>query len=594
MTTPRLGMTELTENQAGASAVANLAWRRLEAVMCATIVDRDLTAPPGSPTEGAVYIPAATATGAWTGHEGKLLVYLSGWYAHTPKAGFIIYVVDEAKKFIYNGATWDEITAGSGSVPSGTGFTHITAGVQDGAAKLVENADVHASAGIALSKLESIANARLVGNVSGAGATPALVTLDNDATLAANSSTTVPTQQAVKGYVDSVAQGLSPKTSVRVATAAAGTLASSFENGDTVDGVVLATGDRILIKDQASGAENGIYVVAASGAPTRATDFDTAAEIQAGAFVFVEEGTVNADSGWVLTTDGTIVVNTTALAFTQFSGAGQITAGAAMTKTGNTLDVAVDGSTIEVSGDALRVKDAGITYAKIQDVSATDKVLGRSTAGSGDVEEIPCTATGRAVIGAASAAAARAAVGAANTTFSWWYEFGPYNSSGAAAGAVTLSGQASAITDATDPDGHFVGRSAADGNRTEVHFSFPVPDELDLTQPVTATVYYRIHAAGTGADVEIEMTAREVSDDELTVSGGTQFDVANVKSVNSYASADEVIHALGTVFGANTMSAGADVRGVFFRDAQAGNADDTFAGTITFSKVKFSGTRLTT
>lgn len=196
--------------------------------------------------------------------------------------------------------------------------------------------------------------------------------------------------------------------------------------------------------------------------------------------------------------------------------------------------------------------------------------------------------------GASTAAGARLNLGASNTTFSWWYEFGPYNFSGAAAGAVTLSGQASAITDATDPDGHFTGRSSADGNRTEVHFSFPVPDELDLTAVVTATVYYRIHAAGTGAAVEIEMTAREVSDDELTVSGGTQFDVANAKSVNSYAAGDEVLHALGTVFGANTLSAGADVRGVFFRDAQAGNADDTFAGTITFGKVKFSGTRLTT
>jgi hypothetical protein len=142
---------------------------------------------------------------------------------------------------------------------------------------------------------------------------------------------------ATKAYVDAAAQGLSAKDSVRVATTAAGTLATSFENGDTVDGVTLATGDRILIKNQASGAENGIYVVNASGAPTRAVDFDANAEVAKGAFVFVEEGTTNADSGWVLTTDGAITLGTTALTFVQFSGAGQITTGTGLSKSGNTL-----------------------------------------------------------------------------------------------------------------------------------------------------------------------------------------------------------------------------------------------------------------
>lgn len=170
---------------------------------------------------------------------------------------------------------------------------------------------------------------------------------------------------ATKAYVDLWVQGLSSKTSVRVATTGAVTLATGFENGDTIDGVTLATNDRVLVKDQAAGAENGIYTVNASGAPTRAVDMDSSAEVQAGLYVFVEEGTANADSGWVLTTDGAITVGTTALAFTQFTGAGQITAGSALTKTGNTLDVAVDNSTIEVSGDALRVKDAGITDAKL-------------------------------------------------------------------------------------------------------------------------------------------------------------------------------------------------------------------------------------
>lgn len=144
---------------------------------------------------------------------------------------------------------------------------------------------------------------------------------------------------ATKNYVDGIAQGLSAKDSVRVATTANGTLATAYENGDTVDGVTLATGDRILLKDQTTGAENGIYTVNASGAPTRAVDFDSNAEIAKGAFVFVEEGTDNADSGWVLTTDGAITIDTTSLAFTQFSGAGQITAGTGLTKSANTLAI---------------------------------------------------------------------------------------------------------------------------------------------------------------------------------------------------------------------------------------------------------------
>ena len=185
---------------------------------------------------------------------------------------------------------------------------------------------------------------------------------------------------ATKSYVDGVAQGLSAKDSVRATTTANGTLASAFANGQAIDGVTIATGDRILIKNQTSGAENGIYTVNASGAPTRAVDFDANAEVAKGAFIFVEEGTVNADAGFVLTTDGAITLGTTALAFTQFSGAGDITAGSALTKSGNTLNVAVDDSSIEVSSDALRVKASGITSAMLAGSIANSKLNTISTA----------------------------------------------------------------------------------------------------------------------------------------------------------------------------------------------------------------------
>ena len=145
---------------------------------------------------------------------------------------------------------------------------------------------------------------------------------------------------ATKNYVDSVAQGLDVKASVRAATTAAVTLATALENGDTLDGVTLATGDRVLVKNQADGSENGVYVVKASGAPDRALDANSNADVTSGMFTFVEQGTVNGNSGWVLTTDNPITLGTTALTFAQFSGAGTYTAsnGVLLTGTNFTFD----------------------------------------------------------------------------------------------------------------------------------------------------------------------------------------------------------------------------------------------------------------
>lgn len=129
-------------------------------------------------------------------------------------------------------------------------------------------------------------------------------------------------QATTKQYVDNAIAGWAWKASVRAAATANGTLASAFANGQVIDGVTLATGDRILLKNQTTGADNGIYTVNASGAPTRATDADTGAELKQAA-VFVQEGTANADTAWVCTNNGTITVGTTALIFVQF-GPGQI------------------------------------------------------------------------------------------------------------------------------------------------------------------------------------------------------------------------------------------------------------------------------
>ncbi|CAB4173655.1 hypothetical protein UFOVP963_1, partial [uncultured Caudovirales phage] len=169
---------------------------------------------------------------------------------------------------------------------------------------------------------------------------------------------------ATKAYVDTTAQGIDWKASVRAATTANVTLASALENGDTLDGVVLATGNRILVKDQTTGSQNGIYVVKSSGAPDRSTDADLAAELTSNFAVFVEEGTVNADQGYVLTNDGAITVGSTALTFTQFTGLGQIIAGTGLDKTGNTLDI---DSTVTTNDGTQTLTNKTLTSPKINE-----------------------------------------------------------------------------------------------------------------------------------------------------------------------------------------------------------------------------------
>ena len=207
---------------------------------------------------------------------------------------------------------------------------------------------------------------------------------------------------ANKAYVDQVAQGLDTKPSCRVGTTA--NLSATYSNGTagvgatltnsgsqaalTIDGVTLSASDRVLVKDQTNAAHNGIYVVTTVGSGsanwvlTRATPEDQPSELSGGAFVFVEEGTANGDNGYVFTHNGLPTFGTTDLDVAQFSGAGQVIAGAGLVKSGNTVDTNPDNSSIEVASDQLRVKALGITNsmlagsidgAKIENFKFTDE-----------------------------------------------------------------------------------------------------------------------------------------------------------------------------------------------------------------------------
>lgn len=217
---------------------------------------------------------------------------------------------------------------------------------------------------------------------------------------------TDPAHAATKGYVDAARAGLDVKQSVRAATTAAVNLSNQLEAGDTIDTTVtLVAGDRVLVKNQGTASENGIYVVQASGAAVRATDFDGTGEVSGGAFTFVEEGTVNADSGWVVTSNGPISVGTDAINWAQFSGAGQITAGAGLTKSGNTIDAVGTTDRITVNADSI---DIASTYVGQSSITT----LGTITTGTWSATDVAVASGGT---GASTEADARTNLAAGGT-----------------------------------------------------------------------------------------------------------------------------------------------------------------------------------
>jgi hypothetical protein len=196
----------------------------------------------------------------------------------------------------------------------------------------IVNGDINASAAIDQSKISGLTT-DLSNKLALAGGTMTGAIAMGTSKITGLGAPTDAADAVTKSYVDAFAEGLHIHASVVAATTTNITLATDVENGDVLDGVTLATGNRILVKNQSTASENGIYVVAATGAPSRAADFDSSAEIDGGDFVFVTGGTANDNKGFVqINTVGT--VGTDAIEFSQFSGAGTFTAGNGLTLTG--------------------------------------------------------------------------------------------------------------------------------------------------------------------------------------------------------------------------------------------------------------------
>lgn len=172
---------------------------------------------------------------------------------------------------------------------------------------------------------------------------------------------------ATKNYVDSVAQGLDVKASVVVATTANITLSGT----QTIDGIALIAGDRVLVKNQTTTSANGLYAVSA-GAWTRTTDADTWNELVS-AFVFVEKGTINGDTGWVCTIDAGGTLGSTAVTFSQFSGSGTYTAGTGLTLTGTQFSITNTTVTAGAYGSASKTLVATVNaQGQLTALSASD------------------------------------------------------------------------------------------------------------------------------------------------------------------------------------------------------------------------------
>jgi hypothetical protein len=289
---------------------------------------------------------------------------------------------------------WRKVVAGygeqAGVIAGGSHSTALTIVESNGQITITPNLATSASAGL----MSASDFTKLADSTPDATANK-LVQRDGSG----NAKVATPTDAAhiaTKGYVDAARQGLDVKQSVRVATTGAINLSSDLEAGDVIDGVTLVAGDRVLVKNQGTDTENGIYVAVTSGAASRSSDANGTAdtgELKPGTFTFVEEGTTNSDKGFVVSTNGTITVGSSSIAWTQFSGAGSFVAGDGITQSGNTINVNVVADRTAITSDAVDIASTYVGQSSITtlgtittgvwngtDVAVADGGTGSSTA----------------------------------------------------------------------------------------------------------------------------------------------------------------------------------------------------------------------
>lgn len=339
--------------------------------------------------------------------------------------GWIIYRSDLDCLKICDGATWQVVLK---SVTSGgTHSAAISVSESGGAITITPNLANGSSAGLLSSAFFSDLNS------STASPTVSTLVKRDSAGRFQAVDPSADGDVATKSYVDAARAGLDVKQSVRVASTTNLTLTGAA----TVDGVTVVTGDRVLVKDQSTGSQNGIYLANTAGAWTRSTDADTSAEVTSGMFVFVSEGTLNSDSGWVLSTNDVITLGTTALTFVQFSGAGQITAGAGLTKTGNTIDVVGTSNRIVVNADSIDIASTYVGQNTITtvgtittgtwnatDIAVADGGTGASTASSARTNLASTTAGFTTTTPVLARVSAQSIGDGTNTAYSLTHNFG--------------------------------------------------------------------------------------------------------------------------------------------------------------------------
>lgn len=317
--------------------------------------------------------------------------------------GRTIYNSTEDVIKVYTGSAWRKMIHAVSS--AGTHSSALTVSESNGSVSLTLNLADASNAGLLSSSFYSLLNAATASNTNGT-----LALRDGNGRLQVTSPS-ADLDAANKAYVDGARSGLDVKQSVKLATNEAlpaytyssGVITASADGALSVDGLTPASGNRILVKNETSSNApyNGIYEVTATGsvsAPfvlTRTSDANDNAEVTPGMFTFVEQGNTWADSGWILTTDGTVNLGSTNLTFVQFSAAGQSIAGNGLTKTGNTIDVVGTSDRIVANSDSIDIASTYVGQTSITtlgtittgvwngtDVAVADGGTGASTASS--------------------------------------------------------------------------------------------------------------------------------------------------------------------------------------------------------------------